>query len=161
MTPREIATTSEYKSWMTTFDCETKHLMLNSNVNSCPSSMISNFDKLYDKLSRQHPQVFPSLQYSVMDTGAMPKAFSHLPNTIMTASPSWKYIFRPQRLEGYQKSPLRSNVQRLLKTIPDKDHTKPFSSLEQDNDFQVVFLGTGSRVSSVLRNTSGILLNLR
>ena len=155
MTPREIATTSEYKSWMKTFDCETKHLMLNNSINSSPSPMVFTFDKLYNNLSRQHPEVFPSLQYSVVDTGA------NFPNTLMTASPSLKYIFRPQRLEGYEKSPLRSKVQRLLETVRDKDHAKPFSSLEKDNDFQVVFLGTGSRVSSVLRNTSGILLNLR
>lgn len=159
MTPREIATTSEYKSWIKTFDCETKHLMLSNSINSRPSPMVFTFDKLYNKLSRQHPQVFPSLQYSVVDTSAM--VFPNFPNTLMTASPSLRYIFRPERLEGYEKSPLQSKVQRLLETVRDNDHAKPFSSLEKDNDFQVVFLGTGSRVSSVLRNTSGILLNLR
>jgi hypothetical protein len=87
--------------------------------------------------------------------------FLNFPDTVTTASPSLKYIFRPQRLEGFVENRLRSKVESLLKTTRDKENAKNFTSFETSNDFEVVFLGTGSRMSSILRNTSGILLNLR
>ncbi len=159
MTPYHIATTPEYKSWMKSFNCETKHLIMNNRSDSNPSPTVFTFDKIYDKLNKDHAQVFPALKYSVLDKNVVD--FLDFPDTVTTSSLSLKYIFRPQRLEGFEESQLRSKVEGLLKTRRDEQTAKIFTSLEQSNDFEVVFLGTGSRVSSVLRNTSGILLNLR
>jgi hypothetical protein len=159
MTPYEIATTSEYKSWMKTFNSETKHVIMNNKIDSNPPPTVFTFDKIYDKLNKDHSHVFPALKYSVMDTNVVD--FLNFPDTVTTASPSLKYIFRPQRLEGFVENRLRSKVESLLKTTRDKENAKNITSFETSNDFEVVFLGTGSRMSSILRNTSGILLNLR
>ena len=160
MTPYEIAKTGEYQSWMKSVGCgKTKHLIMNNRTNSNPSPTVFTFDKIYDKLSKEHPQAFPALHYSPVATNVLD--FLGFPGKVTTTSPSLKYIFRPQRLEGFDESPLRSRMKGLIKTVNDATNRKIFTSSEQDNDFEVVFLGTGSRVSSVLRNTSGILLHLR
>lgn len=159
MTPNEIASTSEYKSWMNTFDSETKHLLMHQKIESNPSPTVFTFDRIYNKLNRDvHPKIFPALRYSVLDKLVKSVDF---PATVTTVSPSLKYIFRPLKVEGFQESPLRSKVTSLLKTQCLRENAKTFRCLDPNNDFEVVFLGTGSRVSSVLRNTSGILLNLR
>lgn len=160
MAPYEIATAASYKSWMKTFNCQTKHLIMSQSIASNPSPAVFTFDRIYDKLSEKHSQVFPALQYSVTDDSLADVLNSSHTSTI--ASPSLKYVFRPPRFEGFKESPLRTKVEELLETKKwsDQRSAKIFSSLEPNNDFEVVFLGTGSRVSSVLRNTSGILLNL-
>lgn len=158
VTPHEIARTSEYKSWMKTFGNETKHLLTNNKMDSNPSPIVFTFDKIYNKLNRDHPQIFPALRYCDLDKPVKDVDFLA---TVTNVSPSLKYIFRPQKVEGFEESPLRSKVTSLLKTLRYRKTAKVFSSFDQRNDFEVVFLGTGSRVSSSLRNTSGILLNLR
>ena len=160
MTPFEIATTPEYQSWMKSIGCKrTRHLIMNNRSDSNPSPTVFTFDKIYEELSKDYPQVFPALQYSCIDMSV--QDIFGLPNTVKTTSPSLKYVFRPQRLKGFDESLLRSKMESLLKQVKNEKNGQIFTSSEQDNDFEVVFLGTGSRVSSVLRNTSGILLHLR
>ena len=158
MTPYDIVTTDEYKSWMRKFNYQTKHLLMSHKVDSNPSPTVFTFDEIYEKLSNNHLQVFPALNYSVLDINVMD--FMNCTHKIKSASPSLKYIFRPQRIEGFKNSPVVSKIESLIKPVRNDKHKKTLN-LDKNNDFEVVFLGTGSRVSSILRNTSGILLNLR
>ena len=158
MTPQEILTTQEYQSWVQSFSSGTKHLLMNNTMIANPFPTVFTFDKIFEKLNKEHPSIFPSLQYSHQDKGMVDSLNS--PETVAITS-SLRYIFRPLRLEGFEQSVLQTKMNNLLYKLRDREGAKPFISSDRSNDFEVVFLGTGSRVSSFLRNTSGILLNLR
>lgn len=158
LTPLEIADSRKYKAWMNTFDRKTVHLLTYNKVDSNPLSTFSTFDKIYNKLNRNYSRMFPSLSYSSVNSGTL-KDFDFSVN-VTTGVPSLRYIFRPSRSAGFEKIEAVS-IRESSEKLRTKQTEAKVDSLNQQNDFEVVFLGTGSRVSSVLRNTSGILLNLR
>lgn len=159
ITPLEIAGTSEYKAWMGNFDPRTNHVLTNQEINSSPRRTFSGFDKIYEKLNEDNPRVFPNLSYSGINSEFLKdRDFS---SNVTSGLPSLKYTFRPYRLVGFEENAALSNLERSERLGRNVERRVTSDScLNERNDFEVVFLGTGSRVSSGLRNTSGILVNM-
>ena len=162
LTPLEIAATPEYKAWMDCFGGRTKHVLTHDEASSIPSWTFSGFDKVYEQINRENPEFFPTLSHSTMNLEVV-KDFGFASN-VVAAVPSLRYIFRPRRLVEFEErlvqQRLGSSAERAA-VDRSKHGASPASSLDEHNDFEVVFLGTGSRTASILRNTSGILLNMR
>ncbi|XP_046855040.1 zinc phosphodiesterase ELAC protein 2-like isoform X3 [Xenia sp. Carnegie-2017] len=158
MTGKDIANSMEYKSWMTTFDPETKHLMMNEHVIERPAFTV--FDEVYDRLNKLHVNIFPPLYYSLfMDK--IHSGFKDFPEgSVHFAAPTLRYNFRPIAFEGFEQNLMAVKAVNEKESSANGSRSNVFASSTLSNDFQVVFLGTGSRISSNLRNTSGVLLNL-
>ena len=158
LTPLEIAATPEYKTWMDCFDGRTEHVLTHNEASSNP---FSGFHKVYEQVNRENPEFFPTLSYSTTNPEVV-KEFNFASN-VVAAVPSLRYIFRPRRLFEFEDRLVQQRSESSERAAIDRSKlgASPASSLDKHNDFEVVFLGTGSRTSSILRNTSGILLNMR
>uniref|UniRef100_T1JGB1 ribonuclease Z n=1 Tax=Strigamia maritima TaxID=126957 RepID=T1JGB1_STRMM len=164
LTPTDVFNHWKYKDWMSRFPSETKHMIVNE---SCPGLANEAVYRLQYKLNCIDPEVFPLLKTDF----ELPQSCVDSRNVIL-AEPLLRYFIRPKsgcdrskivklepdkylnevaNIPGWQK-----NYLSLKTSVAERE-----TSVESDTDYpQVIFLGTGSYLSTVMRNVCCILLKI-
>lgn len=178
--PWAIVSSPRYAAWMQGFAMGTKHLVVHHPTLS-GVAILNSTETLQRKLGHLDRTAFPELPPRALADG--PDALAALGERVLPARNLLKFILRPaarQGLEQPETKPVLSVAE--IATLMETEHKDlleqaregresalqdaamalpaPLRDLRPEDDFQLVFLGTGAAMPSKYRNVSGLFLDL-
>jgi len=161
--PLEVVQDERYQKYISRFSSSTIHLGLNENN---PNMAYVGANEMQYKLRYIDPLFFPLLNNS--------SQIDHIVNPFYTAlKTSAKYMLRPSNKQGICNNDAaefnEQEVQEFLENVEDlpealEDYKKNVNDLNIDlnesDEPEVIFLGTGSAIPGKIRNSSCILISI-
>lgn len=160
--PDNIITSKKYQAWISKFHQNAHHYILNSSNSSMSSAAIFQTQKLLHLI---HPEVYRLLPQEKVEFLPL-----HDPSKIMYPPPMLQINIRPVHNLNWDNvyKDDSSNELQILTEVPDfnnelnkiKSFIASRKHIKTKMYPEVLFLGTSSATSTVVRNVSAILVNL-